>query len=343
VGAYPPPYGGVQIHIAQLESFLERQGHSCFVINLGKNKGLSSSRLVSPKNSFEVAFHLFKKRDHICHLHFGGTFHVRLLLLALFANLIFYKKCAITVHSGGLSVWGLPGNFIRKAFLYGAFSQCKATICVNSKIRDYFKDLGIKAERLHIISPFAFEHKLGMNYLPDELRFFVEAKKPLICNIGLLEPEYDLDLLLRVFSEFVKVKNESGLVMIGSGSLKNKIMQRIIELGLQEKVLLTGDLCHDITLKMLALSDCYVRASLYDGDCLSLREAIHLGIPAIATETGMRPRGTILFPVGDEEVLMNRLIDVTSAKYERENIMPQNNISHLSQVEQILIKLGCSS
>ena len=339
MGAYPPPYGGVQIHITQLESFLESQGHSCFVINLGKNKSLRSSKLVSPKNSLRAAFHLLKKRDHICHLHFGGTFHVRLLLLALFANLIFYKRCAITVHSGGLSVWGLPENPLRRALLHISFSPCRAIICVNSKIRDYFKGLGMKPERLNIISPFAFENKLNRDLLPKELACFVESRKPLICNIGLLEPEYDLDLLLRVFSKFVKGKQEAGLVMIGSGSLHNRIMQKIIELELQEKVLLTGDMSHDITLKILALSDCYVRASLYDGDCLSLREAIHLGIPAIATETGMRPKEAILFPIGDEETLLKRMIEVTSFNCVRKKISLPDEISYLDYVERILVSL----
>src|SRR5208283_6219355 len=114
VGPYSLPHGGVRVHVVQLKRFLERRGHACFVINLGKHKDLQSLNVVSPKNVFQVALSLLRKRDYICHLHFGGTLHTKLLLLALFCNLMFYKRCAITIHSGGLPDQGMPENPMKR-------------------------------------------------------------------------------------------------------------------------------------------------------------------------------------------------------------------------------------
>ena len=129
----------------------------------------------------------------------------------------------------------------------------------------------------------------------------------------MLEPEYDLELLLRVFKRFIQQYPKAGLVIVGSGSLYDRLKNVIFEFGLDNTVLLTGDIDHTITMQILALSDCYIRASRYDGDCISLKEAISLGIPAIATDTGMRPKEAILFPIGDEEALLKYLNNIISA------------------------------
>lgn len=339
VGAYPPPYGGIQVHIVQLEKFLESQGHSCFVINIGKNKTLKSLKLVSPGYAFQVAYYLLKKREHICHLHFGGNLHVRLLLLALLCSLLFYKRCVITIHSGGLPIWGIPKNYFKRLLFCISFIFFRSVICVNTNIVEFLKSLGVKSERILVIPPFAFDADPKNNYLPKTIRSFLDTKKPLLCNIGLLEPEYDLELLLKVFNRFVEKKPEAGLIMIGSGSLHAELEKKILKMGLQGKALLTGDLNHTITLKVLASSDCYIRPSLYDGDCISLKEAIYLGIPAIVTDTGMRPEGAILFPIGDEEALFRCFMEATIAPPKMKMADHGNDSSSLARVEKVLMSL----
>jgi len=46
-----------------------------------------------------------------------------------------------------------------------------------------------------------------------------------------------------------------------------------------------------------------LRTTLYDGDSISVREALDLGVPVIATDTGMRPAGLHLIPISDPEAL----------------------------------------
>jgi glycogen synthase len=336
VGPYSPPHGGIQVHLVQLVKFLEGQGHLCYVIDLHKNMDGQSPNIASLRNAFEMPYYLIKKRDHKCHLHFGGNLHLRLLLLALFSGLLFHKRCAITIHSGGLPVWGRPKNRMRRLFLRFSFSFCGALICVNREIAGMFEDVGIKRERIRVVPPFAFAIDHVREALPDHINAFVTAKKPLFCNIGLLEPEYDLELLLGVFSSFVKHKPEAGLIMIGSGSLQSRLERRISDLGLSQRAMLTGDLLHSLTLNVLSSSDCYIRTSRYDGDCISLKEAIHLGVPAIATDTGIRPKEAILFSIGDEGGLLKRMMQVTNVQSKNKNISPGDDTSGLVEIERVL-------
>jgi glycosyltransferase involved in cell wall biosynthesis len=303
---------------------------------MGKNKGLKSPRIVSPRTGIEVAYQLLRRRDHVCHLHFGGTLHIRLILLALTAGLLFHKKCAVTIHSGGLPEWGQPGKLGRRLLLKYSFRSCSAIICVNERIAGYFSELGIQKDRIRVVSPFAFSPNVNSNPLPERIAAFLRRKNPLVCSIAGLEPEYDLELLIRGFGRVVDEQPNAGLVIIGSGSLERSLEKLIHGLLLEDKVMLTGDLEHSLTLGVLKESQCFVRVSRYDGDCISLREAICLGIPSIATDTGLRPKEAILVRIGDEDDLVNKMERVFSQPVERRNATPVKELSAMDDVEEIL-------
>lgn len=231
-------------------------------------------------------------------------------------------------------------ELLKALLFYISFLLFRRVICVNTNIADFFKSLGVKSERILIIPPFAFDTNPGNNSLPKTIRSFIETKTPLLCNIGLLEPEYDLELLLRAFRRFVEKKPEAGLIMIGSGSLHAELEKEITKIGLQGKALLAGDLNHTTTLRVLASSDCYIRSSLYDGDCISLKEAIHLGIPAIVTDTGLRPKEAILFPIRDEGALFRLIVERTSVPLrEVKETGREGDTSSLARVERALMEL----
>jgi glycosyltransferase involved in cell wall biosynthesis len=54
-------------------------------------------------------------------------------------------------------------------------------------------------------------------------------------------------------------------------------------------------------------SHVFVRATLEDGDSISVREALALGVPVVASRVGTRPPGTILFHPGDVEDMLSKV------------------------------------
>ena len=88
-------------------------------------------------------------------------------------------------------------------------------------------------------------------------------------------------------------------MIIGSGSQEPELRQLIAALPEGGHVLLCGDMPHPLTLRVLSESDLFLRTTHYDGDSLSIHEAIQLGIPVIATDNRMRPAGVHLIPVSD--------------------------------------------
>jgi glycosyltransferase involved in cell wall biosynthesis len=102
------------------------------------------------------------------------------------------------------------------------------------------------------------------------------------------------------------------LVVIGSGQLEAELRNQIKAKSYAGHILLCGDLPHATTLQAIARSDLMLRTTLYDGDSISVREALHLGTPVIATDNGMRPEGVRLIPPSNPSAL-HRAIQETLA------------------------------
>ena len=101
----------------------------------------------------------------------------------------------------------------------------------------------------------------------------------------------------------------AGLLNAGSGRLLEELSAQIKARPDHEHILLAGDLPHAVTLAAVARSDVFLRTTHYDGDAISVREALWLGTPVIATDNGMRPTGVRLVPVGNVTALTYAILE----------------------------------
>jgi glycosyltransferase involved in cell wall biosynthesis len=92
-------------------------------------------------------------------------------------------------------------------------------------------------------------------------------------------------------------------------------------------VLLCGDVPHPLTVRLIAASDVFLRTTLYDGDSVSVREALQLGVPVVATDNGMRPAGVHLIPRSDPEALRRAITTVFSDRSARVSPPPRGDDS----------------
>ena len=80
---------------------------------------------------------------------------------------------------------------------------------------------------------------------------------------------------------------------------------------------------HEITLRLIERADILLRTTRYDGDAISVREALFLDTPVIATDNGMRPNGVKLIPVGDRAELETAIDTIAAVK--RHKRRPETN------------------
>ncbi len=303
LGPYPPPHGGVQTNLVAIRNYLLAQGIPCEVINITRFRSRASSGVYYPRSALGVLWLLLRLRYDIVHLHFGGQLTPRLLGLCVVCCLLPTAKTVLTFHSGGYPS-SKEGRSARPFSLRGfVFRMLDGVIGVNQKIVELFCRLGVPANRIRLISAFSFSAPASDNALSQNLREFCQAHRPLLVTVGLLEWEYDLPLQIDVLGPSREKFPNAGLVIIGAGSIEKDLRAHICAKPYSEHVLLCGDVPHAVALRVMSEGDAFLRTTLYDGDSVAVREALHLGVPVIATDNGMRPSGVTLIPPSDLEAL----------------------------------------
>ena len=303
LGAFPPPHGGVQTHVVALREFLISRGISCQGIHLTRHRQLDGNGLYYPRTALALAKLLLRLDYDVIHIHVGGDLTLRLLGLCLFCSLLPGKRTFLTFHSGGYPSFPAAKNARPFSIRGLIFRRLSGIIGVNRELVDLFYRFGVPKERVRLILPYAFCHASTKGGLPAPLEDFFQQHEPVLITVGLLEPEYDLGLQIDTFGKIRKRFPKAGLLIIGAGSLEQALRIRIESKPYAGHILLAGDIPHSTTLRAVASSSLILRTTLYDGDSISVREALDLGVPVIATDTGMRPAGLHLIPISDPEAL----------------------------------------
>jgi len=307
LGPYPPPWGGVQANLVAIREHLHSHGVCCAVINITRHRKEDADGVYYPRTAWGLLRLLFRLEYDVVHLHLGGDLTPRLLALCLGCNLVPGKKTVLTFHSGGYPS-SAAGQTARPATLRGfVLRRFDALIAVNPEIVALFRRFGAPAARIHLILPHALLDSEGAGDFPAGMHAFFESHGPVLITVGLLEPEYDLPLQVSVLGKVRERFPNAGLLIAGSGSLKDELKRTITLTPWRDHILLAGDVPHPAALGAIARSDVMLRTTHYDGDSVAVREALHVGTPVVASDNGMRPEGVRLVPSRDAAALLRAI------------------------------------
>lgn len=303
LGPYPPPHGGVQTNLVAIREHLRRQHISSPVINLTRHRRNDSDDVYYPGSALQVVKLLLTIPADVIHIHLGGRLTARLQALCLICGLLPGRRVVLTFHSGGYPSWAGGQNAHPRSLRGFIFRRLDAIIAVNPEIAALLRRFGVASSRIKLICPYAPVSVAEDAALPEALGDFCRSHTPLMTTVGLLEPEYGLPFQIESLSTVRRRFPEAGLVIVGSGSLEPELRRMIASEPEGSHILLSGDLPHPVTVRLISESDLFLRTTLYDGDSVSVREALQLGVPVIATDNGMRPAGVHLIPRPDAHVL----------------------------------------
>ena len=309
MGPYPPPQGGVQTNLVAIREYLRARGDECMVINLTRHRQDECDGLYFPNGAKELIRLLLRLDYDIAHLHFGGDLHPRLLVLALLIGSLPGRRTVLTFHSGGYPS-SEAGKKTAKWSLAGiALSSLDRLIGVNEELGDFFVRLGVPRRKIRVVCPFAGARFDPSEPLPPAVAKFFAAHRPLLVTLSGLEPEYDLPLQIGAMEEILAAHPKAGLAIFGTGSREAELRALIESKPYAKHILLAGDVPHASTLRALSEACLFLRTTLYDGDSISVREALAIGVPSVVSDNGMRPAGVRLFPVGDRGALVRVVLE----------------------------------
>jgi glycosyltransferase involved in cell wall biosynthesis len=194
-----------------------------------------------------------------------------------------------------------------------ACSLYRQVICVTQEINNAVLTLGVKAQSMEVLPAFLSMERPEAPPEP-KLLAWIERHRPLFSTVLFFRPEYGFDLLVAGLARLSCLYPSFGCLVMGGGEQLEEAHKQVSEAGLEGSILLLGDLNHEACLALISVCDVFIRPPLADGDSISVREALSLGVPAVASSVGARPAGTILFHPGDLEEMLGAISIALSVK-----------------------------
>lgn len=178
-------------------------------------------------------------------------------------------------------------------------TRSAATIITDSECsrRDIERYLGIDRNKISVI-PLAVDEQfrpIHDSAADASMRERFNLPGPVIFNVGGLDVRKNVDALVRAFAaSLADLDSETKLVIAGSAHSGNArlyppLEPLILDLGLQDRVVLTGRISEADKLRLYNLADLYVFTSIYEGFGLSPLEAMACGTPVICSNRSSLP------------------------------------------------------
>ena len=305
VGPFPPPHGGISVHVAEAKEQLERAGIESRVLNI--NRAVPDSKeYVSCSSRLELLRVLLAhaRQGWTLHLHINGH-NDKSWMIAAACGLVgqLAPGSLLTLHSGMAPGYLRNGSIWRRLLAYIACRLYDRVIVVNRQIWCSIVSLGVAPDCLEVIPAyFAISPRSTLPATGSDLG---KHSRPLISTVLFHRPEYNVDLLIHALSRLRNRYPDLRCLIIGGGEQRQQTEQLIRKEGMEESVGLLGDVSHERCLGLIAASDLFIRVAQEDGDSISVREALSLGVPAVVSNVGHRPSGAILFHPGDLDDLVS--------------------------------------
>jgi glycogen(starch) synthase len=287
VGALPPPAGGIVSHILDVVGALRGAGIPARVVDPrrhGPDGSDGRPRLLGELARAALA-------GEIVHVHTNGHNRGSWTVAALGATpTVGAARAILTLHSG------LAPAFIRAhPTMTGTIARRYHTVvAVNDAIRAALVEVGVPEERIVVWPAFA-PSSTAFRLAPPGLAAIRRRTPPGRLVAAMVAPgaEYGADVLYRAFTRLRERLPDARLVVYGPGARDGRE-------AVPDGVMRLGALGRAQAMAVVANCDLFVRPTRADGDAVSVREALALGRPVVASDAAPRPEGTSIFPAGDD-------------------------------------------
>lgn len=343
VGNYPPPYGGISMRIKRISKLINKTGAKGFVFT---PKGSAINKNVISLRRFAgiMLGNLWRKEKDRILVHLQHT-NLRPYRAKWYVFIIFVQLCAgkVVISLGALwhDIGKLP--FYKQFWFKSVTKRIDCYIAVGQDIAKKLIDGGCPKEKVRVIPGFVppdEEELMEESGISAELKLFLEKSKPIIAAnaSGIVFYEgrdlYGLDVCIELISRLRKKYPNLGLIYAvapgGHGALDDwNYLERMTNLShslaLEENFYIR--VCSKPFTPLLKHCDIFVRPTCTDGDANSIREALYLGKPVVASDVVLRPEGCLVYKDGDVNDFIEKVGTILSDYRSHEKRINELNIS----------------
>mgnify|MGYP005624159137 FL=1 len=298
IGPYPPPLGGVAVHIKRVMQKLKKQNNNVTVIDTSQKN----------KTKLRAILHIFKiikktKPDIIIYHEPFNSF-ARLFFITFLK--VFFKFKIFLVDHNCRALYKISKRL--KIFYSLLLTKCEKLIAIGHETYNAYKNNNIKTPKnftkeAAFLPPESSDESKISNSYPKELHRFLRTHSPIIIanafKLVLLNNQdlYGLDLCINSLTNIKKKIPDVGLIIalahIGNQNYfhflkeiisKNKLSKNIYFLHNQKELW-----------PLFKKADLFVRPTLSDGYAISIQEALFFNIPVVASDVSTRPQEVTIF------------------------------------------------
>jgi len=302
LGALPPPRGGVTTHIERLIPYLEEAGIKFVVLDHSRVRKKEGCVVSFRREPIKVLFNLIQPGVKVLHCPLSNITASKIIFFLLMK--IMGIRITVTLVASPEQTMG--NSSLNLNYMLALARLSTHIVATNRGFQKMLIDNGICENKVSIIPAFVppINTFIEKQPVPQRIIEFYTKRKPLIITYAygpdLYEGEdlYGLDLIVRLAQELRTDFPLAGFIVV-IPEITNKNYFRKLRLNICETNLepffqfAIGDNLSFIS--FLKYADLFIRATNTDGDALTLREALHYGVPSVASDACCRPEKTILF------------------------------------------------
>jgi glycosyltransferase involved in cell wall biosynthesis len=321
VGPYPPPCGGVSVHIKRLHRRLAALNISSLVYCQCMSKPAPEDNVI-PASKYAwhrwILEHGWRCNASIVHFHDGWFWAP-----AALAMLLRGKRVVMTFHNqqtGGV-MWRQVSSLQRLVSRWLLRHPRVWWVAVSPEVSRQLIALGVPPARISV-APAYIPHRADADAssLPAYALDFLGTHSPVLSTyawkltidaqgVDVYGFDHCLEMIKSLKADFPKIGLGVSLPQIFDVGYFRDLKARITAYGIEDNVLFITEPLNDAQLLWQA-SDVFVRATNTDGDAVAVREALALRVPVVASDASARPDGVVLFETRNLEAMNNAVRQV---------------------------------
>ncbi len=313
IGSFPPPIGGISVHVERLQLLLEEKDQRVIVLDLyGKsspeddNHNVIRIRPVTIKKTLLCLRLIASRNCKLIHFHVSAMY--KFIKIAPFFLFLVKKrtKLFLTLHSGSFITLYECWSDSKRKKANKILQKFDALISVSQEQNNYLLNLGFDEEKLSVIPAFIPSGIETSSFIDQELNRVSLSSKKLLVSSGLVLPLYGFDKIIEAIQTDSRLEEKVVIFFCFYGVCDQNYISELKKLLKPEQdYAFFFDLSPKEFSYILSKTDIYIRATDRDGDAVAIREASFFNNQIIASDIVKRPDGVILFTLGDADSLLN--------------------------------------
>jgi glycosyltransferase involved in cell wall biosynthesis len=209
-------------------------------------------------------------------------------------------------------------------------------VAISKKVKQVLVDDGVDPLKINIIYSGVPKVELPPQDAVGKLRaeLGIGPGTTVFGTVANFSPHKDLPTMLKAYAEYVKKDSDSRLLMVGDGPLYKEVRTIAHMLRLNNNIIFTG-FQEDVPLYMGSM-DVFLVSSELEGLNTSIIDAMHMGLPVVATDAGgigeLVESGVTgyLAPVGNPVLFADRMKKLAQDK----NLIKEYSINAQKKAEK---------